>query len=351
MTSPSTGQRPAPDDPTNSRPPSRRSRAVLGIPLGVAIVFGLTQLPFPHRSLIVDAVLDAGHTPLFSVFTWIVWRGLHRDRGRSFTRALVGAILVALALGVITEATQHLTGRHASLDDLLRDAIGVAIATLLLLAGPGLRGGAHGARRPLRGLLLVLSAALSATAAQPVLHTLRAYQHRAAIFPVLFDFESAEETVFFLTRDADLARVPLRSTDPRAGLSARVRFRNATDPAFILREPAANWSGFAALEFDVHLDPDLAPEAIPALWLRVDDASRYGSDRAAHDDQIHLRLALSPGPNALRIPLQEMRRAPSGREFDLRHVTAMTFFVHPSPTPSTVIFDRIRLTDEAAATP
>lgn len=316
------------------------TRVGIGLSAGIVGVFGLTQVPFPHHSLFVDAILDAGHAPLFAVFTWFAWSRLRRSSMPN-TQALGAALALAVVLGVLTEGTQYFTARNADLGDFLRDLTGAGAVGILVLTRTPAPFTRSRRRAPLRLLRIGILAALLAVPALPLLRIAQAYHLRDAAFPVLFDAEFAGLRGFVQLRDAKLGWVPLSpSLAPRESEEvARITFERANYPALILQEPVANWSQYAWLEFEIELPAGPAP----GLFLRVDDA-HHDDD---YTDRFNRRVPLEVGRNVVRIPLEEVRRGPVDRPLDLERIAAVVFFVHPSPAPSTLILRRVRLIDGA----
>lgn len=319
-----------------------RTAAALAVLAAIGGVFALTQLPLPHRSLVTDAILDAGHAPLFAVFTWFAWTRLERSGTRSTVVALGGALVLAAILGGLTELAQVFTARNADAGDLLRDLAGAAAVAALVLAGRGTQQLRPRQRRPARALLSMLLVALIAIPVLPLVDVALAYRHRDASFPVLLDFERDRERVFVRLREAELEFVPrpASGSSSRAGRAARVTFEPADFPAIILQEPRADWSAHEWLEFDVFLGAGEPPD----LYLRIDDAIHDET----YTDRFNRALALEVGWNAFRIPLAEVRDGPRIRALDLVRVRSLAFFVHPSTERRSLLFDRIRLTGIAS---
>ena len=111
--------------------------AVLGY-VGL-LYFGATIVPGVGFSgqlmvLVPGSLLEWAHAPGYGILAVLLTRGLQR-RAWPLAYALPVAAAAALVFGLWTEVFQgSVHGRGASVDDLVTDAIGIGLATILMLS-------------------------------------------------------------------------------------------------------------------------------------------------------------------------------------------------------------------------
>lgn len=317
---------------------ARWDRILGGVFILSALVLGQAVLPISEETLLRRSVFDAGHVLLFgavalgalAVFrSAIPWPG----RGRWLHYAL--ALVLVIGLGVATEILQIFASRDPGLGDFGRDLLGGAAALFVVLAFDRHTWSAHPVARVLL-LVGALSAAVWGMAESAWVY--RDYLRRDAAFPRLCTFDAPWESRFVRGNDAALLR-----TDPPAewtaalGQAGCVEFDRAAYPGLWLSEPVPDWTGYAALEFEIW------SEAPAELFLRVHDR--------AHDqrytDRYNRALPILAGANHFRIPLAEIEAGPHDRRLDLREVAGVAVFAAEPAGPLTVWFDEFRLVPPA----
>lgn len=286
--------------------------------LCAAFVLGL--FPGKTSALWWWATLDSGHAPFFAILAISCYRAVaENSRSRRLrvgvVLGLVGVGLIALGGGI--ELLQARVGRDASWGDLTRDAIGVAAGLMFART--------FASRRPAArwifafGLLLLL-----ATSASPFWWAAQSYHVRDTLFPVLFEPDQLELEPFVRLRETEL--------DWESGM---LHFRPVSYPAFILREPRRDWSGYDRVVIDL----EVGATAPAKFWIRVDDARVDG--RFA--DRFQRAFATRAGLRAVEIPLSEIAAAPEDRELDLTQISSLSLFLDHPPSAKDLRLRRIRL--------
>jgi len=160
---------------------------------------------------------------------------------------------------------------------------------------------------------------------------------RARAFPVLARFDGSWwESALIETGNSALT--PGKSSTPPPGMPsglARIDLQPATYPGLTIDQPYPDWRGYQRLVLTIVSDLDVP---IP-LTLRVHDAAhdnRYG-------DRFNTRLMVTPGANRLTIPLEEIRRAPAGREMDLSRIRGIVLFAYRLNHPVHLYLGTVRL--------
>lgn len=99
-------------------------RVLLGLLLAVVSWFAFAPVHFDDRELPLDKLR---HLAAFGTLAWVAMQGFGRGR-----RAVPAVAAALLAYGVLIELVQrHVPGRHASLADVLADALGIGLGLLL----------------------------------------------------------------------------------------------------------------------------------------------------------------------------------------------------------------------------
>lgn len=278
--------------------PAGRAAVPLAI---VAILLPALALfaALPSRPLILAALNDAAHAPVFALLTLVLVRLFSlRTRWNAAARC-AAAFALAVAAGAAVEILQSLIGRDAEWSDLARDALGALAAVGIVIAVAG--------RRWLGGEIFT-AAALAAL--WPLGEAGLAYRERQRQFPTVLDFDSRLDGYFLQTRAVTAA--------PGDGCTA-YRATGGGWPGVTHVEPQPDWRGRRALVVDV---ANLGSTPL-VLTLRVHDARH--DNRSV--DRFNRSFELPPHARArISTPLAEIAAAPEGRELDLAKVAGLILF-------------------------
>ncbi len=312
---------------------------MIHIALILLLLLALAVGDTPERTMMWQALFDAGHVPLFGLMALLVHDLLATRWPRSGAwRPALLSFAITVAVGAFAEFLQtYQPGREASLTDLLRDAAGAGAFLLAREAHRrGTWSGAPGSRRVRTAFAVAAIALLFGATAQLSL-TLAVLAERARAFPVLARFDGSWwESALIETGDSVLTPATFTPSPPGmpSGL-ARLDLQPATYPGLTIDEPYPDWRGYQRLVLTIVSDLD---GPIP-LTLRVHDAAhddRYG-------DRFNTRLMVMPGANRLTIPLEEIRRAPAGREMDLSRIRGIVLFAYRLDHAAHIYVGEIRL--------
>lgn len=325
--------------------------------VGLLLFFFFANLP--ERSQFWRAFFDAGHTPLFGVIALLI-RGLLEGRGRllrsrAFSSAglSVAAFALTMVLGAATELVQMVFRLgDPSVSDLLRDAAGAA--SFLLLASavhrrsavafpattPGGETAAPARARHRRIVAVVAALVLLLAAGRTLIVTTAAYVERSRAFPTLYALDGAWwEGMFIRTATSRLtpAGTPgaAEGPDGRPTTLARLDLRAGRYPGLTFLEPYPDWRGYHRLTFTVVSDLD----APITLAMRVHDAKHDQRYR----DRFNRAFTIRPGTNRLAIVLEDVRRAPAGREMDMRRIRGIVLFVPRLARPTHLYLGPLQL--------
>lgn len=272
-----------------------------------------------------ERLMDAVHVPFFAAVAIFLH---HLDPAGLLARPrrAIAAGIAATALAAATEIIQPYTGRGGSLIDFINGVLGIALAVSVC----GGWGRGSGALRP----LLIGGAALACTliALRPAWREFRGIVWRARHFPLLGDFESADELRIWRASqiDSDLPGAAVaRSTAwaTRGTYSMLVDIRPGAWPGVRLLTGEQDWRGYTALALDIENPGDAF-----TLALRLDDAASRD-----HATRYHRALPITPGLNRIRIPLAE------ARPLDLARIRRLLLFVDHPAAPRQFRIDHVRL--------
>jgi len=313
------------------QPRLHRTRPAAAVVVIVVLLVGIIAPPKGASSRMLSLLFNSGHAVVFAAVALallVILRRLWPERSPVFH--FVAAGLGACALGAGVEVVQYFGPRDADLGDVGRDALGAAAA---MVAAAGWE------RRARWGWSLgLLGVVLFGAAFTPVFALAAARLHRAAEFPRLAEFDSWREQPLFSWQGSEVTVGPAPAgwTGHDPGSVCRIRFESGNYPGFTLNEVARDWTGYTFLVFEVYQEE---AETEPLLF-RTEDREH----NQAYNDRYNAVFRIPPGHTTIRIPLEDIRRAPEGREMDLTSMKGMTFFSDQRTSrPFTVYLDDVRL--------
>ncbi|MBP1599716.1 MAG: hypothetical protein H6Q05_5093 [Acidobacteria bacterium] len=237
-----------------------------GTAVAVLAVVMFGQVPGEGRW--ASELSNFAHAPAFAIVTLTVIALLRRAPVRpvSALREYSLAIAVSLLLGALVELLQLMTGRDASFDDLLRDALGALAATgFLAVTDPKVR--ERPSRRLLQRIGLLVGVTSTAIIIAPLAITGTAYLQRHRNFPTLVDFSSPVGTYFLGAYSAvtvQRERLPIvLAGDGEEAVGLHARLQGNKGWGLALWEPYPDWRGYDSLALD------LANPTGATLLLRV----------------------------------------------------------------------------------
>ena len=312
---------------TVKRDAPRSWRRAVGPPLTTAaLLLLLLLMPTPQTTRLLGMLRDATHLIVGALLAYALDRALRPAAARP-PPPLVALLpwIATLAFLWLVEIVQPLFGRTASHRDLWTGAAGAAA---LLLGRAAARG--DGWRRPaLAGAALVV---LGAGLWVPVRIALDVIRQRQA-FPLLASFEHPAESSRWTVRGGRQAIRPGHATD--GAHSLEVTLRAGDLPSAIMVWPVHDWTGYDALALDLELEGTTPLD----LLLKVEDLDR-GSGKNARS---LTPLRLSPGPNAVRVPLAAIAAAPAAGPLDLSRIAGLALVAEHLDADRRFWLDRVRL--------
>lgn len=319
----------------------RKAVPVLVFAAGVvALLWAMGHMRSPGQTLLWGQLMNFGHVPLFAVVASCVL-GLCLallDGGLPRHRLYVVALAWSLALAGASEVVQVFSARNVEVVDFLRNAVGAAGA-LAVWASVDRRMEAGSGWPRWRTHLRLLALAMVLSTLVPVAVMAESYRRMDERFPVLFRFDSTMEIPFFRQYDAslELVRAPEGWKEYAGRRVGRATFQHARYPTLAIMELRGDWEDYSFLEWALFLEGARGIDVI----LRIDDFESTGR----YKDRFNVKIPLRPGPNRIRVSLDEVREAPEHREMDMAAVRSVMLFVVLPETPVVVYLADLKLVD------
>jgi hypothetical protein len=311
--------------------PRRAVRVAVPVLVVVVLMASMFLLRATRGSRMLSHLFDGGHALVFGAVAGAALVLSRELRPRQRARFHIGiAAVVSLGLGALVETIQYFGPRDADLGDLGRNALGTA--SVLIVAA------AWGRRGLTRAALCLAGGVFMAAAFTPVFALAGARAHRSAEFPRLAMFDSVWEQPLQSSRGVEVARVAAPGGWAGHGADAvcRLRFHSGSYPGLAVNEVWPDWTGYAALVFEVYSEE----AETRTLLLRVEDLEHD----SLYPDRYNAVFQIPPGHTTIRIPLDDVQKAPRTRLMDLQAMSGLTFFAdHPAGAPFTLYLDDVRL--------
>lgn len=304
----------------------------------VALLLFLHRFSVGDRSLWWQAVLNAGHAPLFGTLAIIMLRmsqlvlGCRLGCLTPYLLAWCGAVV----LGAGSEYLQIATSRDADLVDWLRDIVGAtAFLSLYFSFDSHLIGKLLKVRDRARLALRILAVSLLIGVMIPVAVSAAAYWHRDRSFPVIsgFDYFLERELLDITDATLEFADPPDEWIGPNSPV-AHVTFNPSEYPTLYFEEPFPDWRGYQKLIIDLYCPVDTGLQ----LYVTVHDR-QY----PAYHNRYNGVFTLQPGATSLSVPLTDIANGPRDRQLDLSSIEAIHMFIISPPEPLVLYFDNVRL--------
>ena len=261
------------------------------------------------------------HVAVFALLAYLLM-GVSVLRSLPFARRGLAVVVLVVVVSVVVELIQPYLGRSASVRDVAQNLVGASAG--IALAAPVAR--QRALLGAIAGVLVVLALAM------PVLGLWDRAVARSQ-FPVLGDFETRFEHRRWSSGAPD-------GTVARSGArSLRIELSPGRYAGTTLRRSFGDWREYTHLDMSL-FNPDTEPLTF-SVSIRDGEHFRRGGH---YPDRYNGRFVISPGWNDLRIPVEQIRTAPQGRELDLSDVAEMVIFTANLTQPRVIHLDRVKLT-------
>ncbi len=299
---------------------------IIGTTAVCVLLFGDFGKP---ASLIVAGILDFCHVPMFALIAAMVlwWMGGGRWAGLK-AGIYVECFLLILIFAILSETIQHfLPDRSFQLGDIASDMEGSSIFLMC----------AYLYKRNLpskkRLLITVVVITVAVASSLPLACTAAEEARAKKDFPLLASFETRTEMTRWSVEEGRTSISGLHATHGTHSL--KVRLMPGLYPGIAMNHPLGNWRGYEVLEMDLFVE---GGRPLP-VTVRINDARH----NEAYEDRYNRTFTLEPGPNHLKISLQEVERAPRGRLMDMGRISMICIFSYKLKEARTAYFDNMRL--------
>ena len=295
----------------------------------IAVVILAHVMTLGEVAPLYRSIRDSLHAPGFALFTGVAIVLLRAPAGSWW--AYLRVMLLVLAVAVIAESSQTFTGRDASFTDFKADLLGIGSVTLLFVAMDR-----NLIKRTVVSLALILPAVAGiAMCFMTPLRLGAAVLEQSTRVPVLLNFDPAWETRLINGGSLYVQKVDASLISPdMSGLAGRIRLDDASERSFEF-SPYSDWRGYTEFTF-IAASGNNGPMQ---LSIRIHDREH----NSQFSDRFTKTLAISPDPTLYRLPLDEIRKTPSGRLMDLGQIESVVFFTGRSEDSDVLILDNVQL--------
>ena len=306
-------------------------------------ILSLLFIPMPSPTLLWNSLNNFAHLPLFALVMILLvkvsrtWNLFPQGKvGRQYRFAWIGAVVLAC----ITEGLQSFSEtRHFEYSDIVQNLLGAMCGLGFLLTYDEHLSGkwARWRQFPQSTLMRLGIFIIIVNALVPTLVWAYAYWDRAKRFPKILEFSTNLEMKFVKSVDSKLGvgHPPdgwKKLSEDQVG---KVIFYPKTYPRIRLDDPFPDWRGFTY--FSLYIFSTLSKPQ-PIVIQIVDNHYQKKSS-----DQYNKAFTILPGLNQIRIPLEDIRRAPKAREMDMSAIKRIMFYAR-KPRESFVLYiDDLRL--------
>ena len=163
-------------------------------------------------------------------------------------------------------------------------------------------------------------------------------------FPLIADFETHRELFRWETRDAVLIQSKQHATSGH--FSGNITLQEGRYPGVSIELPPGDWSTYRYLTLDIMWAenknfPQANRKQSANLALRIKLEDDGPSD--SFQDRFESTVALQPGPNQIRIPLDVIVNSPAARSLRLNRMKRVSLFLANPKSPQVLFIDRIHL--------
>lgn len=298
---------------------------MLGIVIA-CLTFLLCSNPDTGGSRILSEIMNCGHFPLFGIIALALFYFYEFGQARGAKNYYLAWGMAAF-LGLLTECLQLFEPlRLFELRDLAYDALGsftfLTCAYSFRLTDPCLR-------RTIR----IGAALLCLAATIPIWIAVDEWKHMRNEFPLINSFETPGDIRRWEANDAVIMQA--RDHVTHGTYSVKVMLSPGEYPGLSSDYFIGDWRGYQSFSCDIFVTGKIPL----SLTIRINDKEH----NQAYTDRYNHTFTLPPGPNRIRIPLQDIARTPRGRAMDMRTVSLICLFAYRLDTSRTIFIDNVRV--------
>jgi hypothetical protein len=290
----------------------------------IVLISAVTFLSLPGDTRLAGELQNTGHTFAFGIAALIslkLLRSANQRKIHSVFFQYITVFVLCLIAGILVELLQLLTYGDADIYDVVRDAAGiVAFLAFYFCYDTSVTAKSENNVTALRMLAIGVGVTVIMAALLPLAWVSNAYYQRYHAFPVLLDFESGWFKYFIITCDSELAVVaaPEEWANESGKSVAMVTLHQAQNRVLDFEEPQPDWTGYSYLNIKIYsMNPDPF-----RLTIRVHDKQHNQRYR----DRYNHGININKGENSVRIPLEVVQSAPSGRKMNMMEIAGIILF-------------------------
>lgn len=316
------------------RPPARPLGLVALLLGALALIVAAHLFEPQYFSRTAKAFIKSLHAPGFAAVAAALALGLRRRGlgGKSYLYAATGAF----AAGVLSELAQLPGPRHAGIDDLVKDIIGICGGIgLAAIIDRRVRSSVGGARFALLLLVTGVAGAASFRESVSIAHALAS---RNAALPMLLSFERPWEV--HLYQEAGRPTVAVVDQLPRwpvgSGSSLLRTQSTGRYHTFLHLRPYPDWRDFEEVSFvAASADEKTHDVTLTIRDIRPTPESPRNSFRG--------RVQVTPQPSRFAFRLEDIAAEANARPFDFAHVDIVIVSLASESPSATIYLDDFRL--------
>lgn len=305
---------------------------LLLVPMLLAVAVAAAHLmPGLDGSTVEGGIRNSLHVIGFAGVAAILYEVIPLGRGGK----AIGAFVIVLLTGALSESVQQATGRSADIVDLYRDAAGASsflVARLVWVASSVAK------RRPAaRRMSRVLAVMIGSLALAPLAYWSIALVTMRSRAPIILDFDSRWSPYYFHGINADVTLVygvtgtGTGKNHALAEATLSRRFRSGIAVATALHD----WSPYATLVFDAQI----AGAQATALTVHINDYAHIGH----FADTTAGRVRVTGTSTEFRIPIREVTGASGRGPESLSDIRQVVFLARDRRDGAKLRVDNIRL--------
>ena len=312
-------------------------------PLGHYLAFAtciallLLLCPMPEMNRMFRYGMDLLHAPFFAILSLFLDQKRRKGKQNGFIQGLCFWVFLCM-LGAALEAIQTIAGRDTNWHDGLSNLLGITAGLLFSYALSAtdrlyLKYSAY-----IAGMLMLLFGSIYGL--YGVWDSLQAKIE----FPTIADFETHRELLRWEVSDAILVQSRQHATS--GDFSGNVALEAGRYPGISIELPPGDWSAYRYLTLDIMWAKNKPfsvnnreKSANLALRIKLEDDGPSDS----FQDRFESSFALKPGPNRIRIPLEEIADGPAVRSLRLNRMKRLSLFVTNLKSSQLLFIDRIHL--------
>ena len=274
-------------------------------------------------------IWDLGHILFFSILSYLILLSWSKNEKMTVFRETFFVVFIVLILGTLVEIAQAGSRRSPDVLDVIRNVIGCLLTLSFFM--PSKKTFPKFLLRPLQTITIVLVIAALFPAVKSITDEIVALRQ----FPVLSDFETPFE-IDRWSGDSEFSIDHAVSFHGRSSL--KVILNTSLYSGVTLKYFPGNWHQYKYLQLNI-FNPE--QESV-RITCRVNDRLHTLGNQD-YDDRFNQRFTLIKGWNLITVPLEQVSKAPKGREMETKKIQGLGIFATGLSRPKVLYIDYVLL--------